>query len=169
MCGDDGIPFILRHVEEHALAQNARHRHHAVDVAVGVDGGRDEALAGVHFRNVVGHGEGLAARLGDLGHDGLGHLAARILTGHRHAVVGHDDLGPLGRRGQRNRPPDAATAAGDRDDLVLEEPCHLVRSWSQGPASAEPAQNCRKARTRSSLRRPGVAICPPLASQQGDS
>ena len=60
----------------------------------------------------------------DLGHQGLGHLALRVLTGQSHPDVGHDHPGPLGRGGQGHRPTDATAGAGDGHDLVLQESTH---------------------------------------------
>jgi hypothetical protein len=124
MSGDDGVPLVFGHIEEHALPQDPGHGHDAVDPAPRLEGRGNETRTGFHLRDVVGEGDRLATGRRDLGHHRVGHLAARILPGHTDPEIGDDHLGSLSRGGQRHGAPDAATATGDRDHLACEEPCH---------------------------------------------
>ena len=97
----------------------------------------DDPLAAGQGGHALGHGHGLAAGRLDLADHGLGHLALRVLTGHRHADVGHDDLRALGRGGQGHGPSDASAGAGDGDDLAVQECSHgglllllVCRRWT---------------------------------------
>ena len=135
--GDHGVELVLGHVEQHPLAQDAGHRHHAVDAAPPLDGGVHDALAPGHGAHVLGDGHRFAAGALDLLHHGLGDLAGGVLTGQPHADVGHDDLGALGRARQRAGPADAAAPARDHDRLVRRgtQPRRLPLPVSSGPKS----------------------------------
>ena len=54
---DDRVPLVFRHVEQHALAQDAGDAHDAVDPAEGVDGRLHDRRAALHRRDRVGVGD----------------------------------------------------------------------------------------------------------------
>jgi kynurenine formamidase len=60
MSGDDGVPFLLRHVEEHALAQDAGHANGAVDPPVCAHGGGDDERTGQIQVYLAGDPQGYA-------------------------------------------------------------------------------------------------------------
>ena len=123
---DDRVPLLLGHVEQHPLPQDAGHGHHPVDAAPALRAGPDDPLAAGQGGDALGHGHGLAAGGLDLGDDGLGHLALRVLAGQPHADVGHDHLGALGGGGQCHGPTDASAGTGDGHDLAVQECSHVV-------------------------------------------
>ena len=104
VCGDDGVPLVLGHVEQHPLAQDAGHGHDPVDPPPPLDGGVHDPLAAGHRAHVLGHGHGLTAGRLDLFDHGLGHLAGGVLARQSDTDVGHHHLGALGRARQRARP-----------------------------------------------------------------
>ena len=84
-------------------------------------------------------------------------LSATSLEGSSPAIdtpiVGDEDLGALGRRRQGHGPTDPAAAAGDRDHLALQEPCHpallhlLVEIGTRPTAGAAPSVLARLTRS----------------------
>jgi hypothetical protein len=83
-----------------------------VEAAVGRDRGVDYALRLGGLRDVAVRGDGLAARLLDDAHDGVGALLARRIV--------DDDRGAFGRQGLGDRRPDSLRCAGDNGDLTRE-------------------------------------------------
>ena len=123
---DDCVPLILGHVEEHPLAEDASHCHHAVDPAPALDAGSNDLLSAGQGRDAFGHGNSLAACGLDLGDESVGHLALRVFAGHRHADVSHNYLGALGCSGQGYGPSDSSARSGDRYDLAVKKCSHYV-------------------------------------------
>ena len=164
-----GVPLVLGHVEQHPLAEDAGHGHHAVDPAPALGTRPDDPLAAGQGGDALGHGDRLAAGGFDLGDDGLGHLALRVLAGHRHADVGHDHLGALGRGGQGDGPPDASAGAGDGHDLAVQECRHcgllLILVVSRGPRRSSDARAPK--RSAAVLRAVDRRLEPVLASPPG--
>ncbi len=120
MGGDHGVPVVLRHVEEHALTQDAGDADDPVDPAPGIDRTLHDPFARRHFGDGVGDGDGGAAALANLLHHGVGHLTRGLLAVHAHAEVSHDDVRALGRTVQRHSPADAAPGPGHGNRLSLE-------------------------------------------------
>ena len=117
----DGVPLLLAHVEDHTVAQDARHVHEDVDPAPRFDRLLD------HLRRllVVGNGPvvggGGAAGLHDLVHDRGGRTRGHALAVEPRAEVVDDDLCPgLGQR-EGDAPADAAAGAGHHCGLSVEQ------------------------------------------------
>ena len=70
--GDDGVPVLGRHVEDHAVAEDAGVVDDDVQPSPVVEGQLDELLAGLRLDDVVVVGDRLAAHRLDLLHDLLG-------------------------------------------------------------------------------------------------
>ena len=75
MDGDDMIPLVLAHVEQHPLPQHTGRAHHAVDRTPLLDRGGDDLLTDGELRNVAGHGDRRATRRLDLGNDRISDIA----------------------------------------------------------------------------------------------
>ena len=129
MHGEHGGPFLLAHVEDHAITQDPRDVHQDVDAPPRLD-------HLIHHRGrlrVVGHGAEIGGRgtaqLLDLLDDLGGRACAHALSVEPRAEVVDDDLGP-GRR-QRHRDPPTDAPAGSRYQCGPSvEQCH-DRSCSQ--------------------------------------
>ena len=119
---DHGVPFLGRHVVEHAVAQDAGVVHHHVDAAEIVDRVLHDLLRVLPLGDAVGvgHRPALAVRLGDLGHHLLRRADILALTGHRRADVVDHHLGAVRRQADRGRAADAAPRAGNDGDLAVE-------------------------------------------------
>jgi hypothetical protein len=109
---DHGVPLGLGHVDQHAIAEDAGVVDEHVDLAEGLDPGRNQLLGPRPVADVVGIGHGVPARGGDL----VDHLlrragvAARAVHGATE-VVDHD-AGPLGGQQEGVLAADAAACAG---------------------------------------------------------
>ena len=118
MNGDDVVPFLLGHVENHAVAQDSGAGDHYVQPAEVVDGGLDDFLATLHGGDRLHARHGLAASRPDF----LGHLGSYrvVLAGAIHVDAGVNDDHFCAFCGHflGNTAPDAAARAGDD--------CHLV-------------------------------------------
>src|SRR3990170_736820 len=111
--GDDGVPFLLAHVEDHAVAEDARDVDQDVDAAEGVDTLADHALAAGKFGDAVVVGDRRptgGAYLLDYLLGGAGVVTAAVDVD---AGVVDDDAGALFREGYGYGAADAATGAGD--------------------------------------------------------
>ncbi len=147
VCGDDGVPLVFGHVEQHPLAQDAGHGDDPVDLPPPFDGGVHDPLAAGHRAHVLGHGHGLTAGRLDLFDHGLGHLAGGVLARQSDTDVGHHHLGALGRARQRAGAADADPRPGDDHSLSVEEPCHLAPSGDlSGSLPGPPARRVRTTR-----------------------
>jgi hypothetical protein len=122
--GEDGVPFLLGHVEEHPLAEDAGDAHGSVDPAVLGERGVHDAPPARHGGDVVGDGDGLAARRDDLLDDGRRDVRGGFGALARHAVVVDDDPGPFGGAGEGDGPSDAPPGTGHGDDLACQEVPH---------------------------------------------
>ena len=127
------VPFLGRHVVEHAVAQDAGVVHHHVDAAEIVDRGLHDLLRVLPLGDAVGvrHRAALAVRLGDLGHHLLRRADIVALAGHRGADVVHHDLGAVRRQADRGRAADAAPRAGHDGDLAVQHSSHSLLSHRQ--------------------------------------
>ena len=125
MHGDDVIPLVFAHVEQHALAKHACRADDTVDRTPVVDGGGDDLLANVELGDVASDGDSAAALCRDLGDDGVSDLARWVAAVHRHAVVGDDNVGTLVGTGEGDRLADAGPTAGDCDVLAFEMCSHV--------------------------------------------
>ena len=110
---DDIVPLLLRHVENHAVAQNPGDIDQNIELAEFLDGLIDEALAAFHGRDVHVVGGRFPAR----GLDLLDHLVGRrlgfLLTRDGNTEI-VDDHGRAVRRQQFGySATDTASAAGD--------------------------------------------------------
>ena len=129
--GDDRIPLLLRHVEEHAIAQDAGHVHDDVETAVRVDGLRDHRA----HRSVVGDvgvvGAAGAAGGLDLVDDLTGGARVGIVAVERDADVVHHDRRPLAGQADGDRGADATAGAGDDRHSSVE----VSHAWCPFPKS----------------------------------
>jgi len=117
---DDRVPLCLRHVHEHAVAQDAGVVDQDVEVAERLHGHVDHALGALPVGDVVVVRDRLAAHGLDLVHDLLCRrgVVARAVVGA--AEVVHHDLCALRGEEQRVLAADAAPCAGDDRDASLQ-------------------------------------------------
>ena len=127
---DHRVPFLDRHVVEHAVAQDAGVVHHHVDAAEIVDRVLHHLLGVFPACHAAGVGDRAAGavRLGDLGNDALRRAGIAALTGHRAADVVDHDLGAVGGQFQRRGAPDPAAGPRDDRDFPIKH-THCVSSY----------------------------------------
>ena len=143
---DDRVPLLLGHVDEHPVAQDAGVVDQHVEVAEGLDGAVDEALAALPVGDVVAVGDGLAAHGLDLLDDLLrgGQVGPGAVLGAAE-VVDHD-LGALRREQQRVLAADPAPGSGDDGDAAVKRSHGRRRLGRCRPA---PPLTARRRRGRS--------------------
>src|SRR5437016_2247040 len=115
---DHGVEVLDAHVEDHAIAQDARVVDNDVDIAKLVDGGLKQVLRAVEVGDVIAVGDGLAAHLADKIDDfagGAGRAAAAVELG---ADVVDDDLGTLSGEFEGVLAAEAAARARDNDNAA---------------------------------------------------
>ncbi len=117
---DDRVPFVGRHVDQHAITQNPGVVDQDVEVAEGLDRLVDEPFGAVPVRDVVEVGDSRSAGCLDLVNDLLRGRCVRTGAVGAPAQVVHDDLGPFGREQQRVRAADAASGPGHDRDATIE-------------------------------------------------
>src|ERR1700722_1944683 len=132
---DHRVPFLDRHVVEHAIAKDASVVHHDVDAAEIVDCVLHHALRVFPARDAagVGHGATLAVRLLDFLDHALSRARILALAGDRRADVVHHDLGAVRGQGNRRRPSDPAAGAGYDRDLPVKHTHRFPPSKWTGP------------------------------------
>ena len=108
---DHGIEVFVRHVPQHAVAQDAGVRAHDVEASVLRYRTRHQLFGGVARPDGADLGDRAAARCGD----GSGRLCGDV----RIDIVDDEGAAGLGQR-PRIRPSYAAPASGDHGDLVVE-------------------------------------------------
>ena len=141
---DDGVPLQLGHVDEHAVAQDARVVHEHVEVAERLDRLVDEPLRTVPVRDAVDVGDGLAAHRDDLVGHLLGGRAVGALAVGVPAEVVDDHLGALGGEEQRVLAAEPASGPGDDRHATVQ------RAHAPSPFPAfEPAASYARKRSRS--------------------
>jgi hypothetical protein len=117
---DDGLEGVDTHAMEDRVAQDAGIVDHAVEPAVGVDRHLDDPAGGDRLRDGFEIRHRHPAALLDLLDHFLGRGGARPRTVSGAAGIVDHHLGAFGRAQQRDLAPNAATGAGDDDDVVLE-------------------------------------------------
>ena len=126
--GDNVVPFLFGHVEHHAVAQDASHGDHDVQLAEAVEGGLDDFLAALHAGDVLGAGDGLAPRLAYLGDHHVGDrqvgagavdVDAQVADHHFRAFLGHQ---------AGHAATDAPSGSGYNRYLILKQVCHCFAS-----------------------------------------
>ena len=137
----DGVEVVLRHVDEHAVAEDAGVVHEDVELAELADRERHQRLRPLPTRGVVDAGDRAAAAGADLGRDLLGRAGVVARSVVRHAGIVDDDRHAL--LGQQQRVLTAETAAGaghqrhppvEFDHLRPSDDCHRV-DVATGPAA----------------------------------
>ena len=123
---DHRVPLVLAGREHHAVAEEPGVVHEHVEAAEGVDRGVHEAAGAVPVGDVVGVGDGLAARRDDLVDDQLRRAPVGAGAVARDAEVVHDDARALTCERQRVLAADAARRAGDDDDPAVADPGHVM-------------------------------------------
>ena len=118
---NDGVEVGLRHLEQHAVAEDPGVVDQHVELPEAVDRLLDQVLGPVPVGHVVVVGGRLAAlATDDLGHR-LGRPLVSPLAGDGGAHVVDDDLGALLGQQQRLAPPDAVPGTGDDRDLPVDQ------------------------------------------------
>ena len=138
---DDRVPFLGRHVVEHAVAQDAGVVHNHVDATEIVDRRLHDLLRIFPLGDAVGvrHRAALAVGLGDLRHHLLRRADIVALAGDRRADIVHHHLGAVRRQADRRRAADAAPRAGDHGDLAVKHSSHSLLSRPLAMAHNAPA------------------------------
>ena len=123
---DDRVPFLLGHVGQHAVAQDAGVVDDDVQIAERLDRRVDQALRALPRRHTVAVGDCLAAHALDLLHDLLGRaeIAARTVDRGAHVVDHH--VGAVGREAEGVFAPDAPAGAGHDGDAPFTQLAHLA-------------------------------------------
>src|SRR5439155_1546311 len=124
MHGDDRVPLLLAHVEDHPVAQDAGAGDERIETAPRLERRADDARGALPGGDRVGVGDGPAAGAADL----LDHIESGAARGHAavegDAVVVHDHLRALGGEPEGDAPADAAARASDDRDAAGEHVCH---------------------------------------------
>ena len=114
------VPLFLGHVENHAVSQDSRHRHHDVQLAEVVHRRLDDLLAAVHGGHRLRAGYGSAARLANLIDHLLRHRDVSPGSVNVHAQVAHHDLRAFRCHQLGDTTSDAAPGAGYDCYLVFQ-------------------------------------------------
>ena len=122
---DHRIPVVLRHVEAHAIAQDARVVDEHVELTVRFDGLSDQALRSRPRGDVVVVGRRDSAFRFDLVDDGLRRSPRVSGPVELSAEIVDDDLGSLGRHHQRVRTTETAARTG-HDRYLAVENAHVL-------------------------------------------
>lgn len=144
--GDDRVPLLLRHVEDHPLAEDARAAHQHVEIAELAEREIDDRPAPVHRRHALRARDGLAARRADRGHDLIGRFARRVAPVDADSVVVDHHLRPGRGEAERHRPPDPRASSRHHRDLALEQ-SHRAPSHAAAPCCVR-AHNLSRRGTR---------------------
>ncbi len=123
--GEDRVPLLLGHVEEHPFTQDPGHADDPVEPSVLRQRRLHDPLSARHRGDVVGHRDRLPARRPDLLGDRPRDLAGRRGAVDGDAVVVDDDPRPLRRRRERDRPSDAPAGPRDGDHPACQEVPHV--------------------------------------------
>src|SRR6058998_3307920 len=118
--GDDRVPLLLAHVEDHPVAQDAGVVHQDVDRAELLDRRLDDALGGREVGDAVGVGDRPPAAGADRLHHFVGDAPRGAAAVDLGAEVVDDHRGPLGREQLGDGAADAAPRARDDRRLALE-------------------------------------------------
>src|SRR6266511_2763904 len=117
---DHRVPFVLFHVDEHAVTQDPGIVDEDVQAAECCDGAVDQALRAGEIGDVLSVRNGRAAEGLDLPHDVVRGAGVGALAGQRRAQVVHDDLCAGTCQRKSVLPADPAAGAGDDCDLSVE-------------------------------------------------
>ena len=137
---DHRVPLGLGHIDQHAVAQDARIADQHVELAIGADGLVDHGLGLIPVGDVGPVDHRLPAGSDDLGHHlGGGREVGSLAVAGGTQVIDHD-FGPLGGQHQAVFPANAASAAGDNGHAAFAQSCHgvlpglggLCLAWDQG-------------------------------------
>ncbi|CAB5066697.1 unannotated protein [freshwater metagenome] len=121
---DHGIPLLLGHVREHAVAQDSCVVDDDMQVPEGLDRGVDEALGTLPVRHTLAVRDRLAAHALDLVDHLLGRGQIPARTVHIPAEIVHDDLCAVSSEAQGMFTPDAATGTGDDCNPTFTQTSH---------------------------------------------
>ncbi len=129
---DDRVPFLLGHVHQHPITQDAGIVDQHVEIPEGLHRGVDQALRAFPRRHTVSVGDGFAAHSFDL----LDHLFGRRKVAAAAvdvaAEVVDDHLRTVRGQAQRVLPPDTPTGASDDGHAAFTESAHLNLTKLQG-------------------------------------
>ena len=120
MHSDHVVPFLLRHVEDHAVAQDTGDVHQDVELAEFLDRLVDEALAAFDGRDIHVIGNCVAARGFDFLDHVIGGRLRFLLPRDRDAKIVDYNCASLRGECPRDAAADTATAAGDGGYLSVE-------------------------------------------------
>ena len=110
--GNNVVPFLLCHVEDHAVSQDTGDTDQDVDLAKVVDAGLDDVLATFHGGDGVIAGHGVSASCLDFVHYFVSRALVTAGAVQGCSEVGDDDTSAVGGEGLGNAPTDAPAGAG---------------------------------------------------------
>ena len=117
---EDRVPLVLRHVEDHPVAQDAGVVDQDVELAERVDGGFDDAFGAVEVGHALEVRDRFAAEGLDFVHDPLGRTGVRAGAVEAAAQVVHHDFGAVFRQQHRFFTSDSAAGTGHYGDSSIE-------------------------------------------------
>ena len=131
MHADDGVPLVLAHADDEAVAQDPGVVYEHVQVAVVLDGLADHPLSALPVGGVVEVGDGAAAERDDLVDQLLG--GGAVVAGSVGAApdVVDDDARSLTSEEERVLAADAAPCAGDDRDSSVQRSHDYVSSFDR--------------------------------------
>ncbi len=121
MDGDHRPPFVVFHLGERLVAEDARIVHEDVEATEVLERGLHDPLGAFGVGYGVGVRHGRPARLADLRDHGLRHRGAAAAAVPRDADVVDHELRPFGRQGQGMSPAQPSAGSGDDRDFSFEE------------------------------------------------
>ena len=131
------VPLFFRHIEYHAVAENARDMVDHIDAAVVVDGGLNNLARRFVVRHGVEVGDGVAAARLDFRHDlGCGGVGAAHAVNAAAEVVDHDGRAFV-RKQNRHAPADTPAGAGNDCHSPFQSVAHACFLSASFPLSRE--------------------------------
>ena len=122
---DHRVPVFIRHLVEHAVAQDTGGIDHRMQPTKRIHSLFDHGLDAVHRTDAIGIGNGLTAHGADLGCDLFGGASrAQIIAADGCAQIIDDDAGTFLGRKQRTFTANAAATAGYQDHLAVKYAHH---------------------------------------------
>jgi hypothetical protein len=123
---DNCVPFVLSHVGEHAVAQDAGIVDQDVEPAEGFDRMVDQVLGAGPVADVVAVGDRLAARRADFRHHLVGGRGVGAAAVDACAEIVDHDLGAVRGQHQRMLAPQSPAGAGHDRNPSFTQAAHAV-------------------------------------------
>ena len=121
---DDCVPFLLRHVGKHPVAQDSGVVDHSIEAAEGLDRHVDHPLSTVPIGHVVAVRNCLTTPGNDLVDNLLGGRYIGSRTVALATKIVHDNLRSVTSQAHRMLATDPPACASDDCDLAFTESCH---------------------------------------------